>query len=548
MARALTGRGRWLTLGAAVTVGLVGEWISFGVQRPSDWLPDLTVGWSCIGVGLLTAAKRPDSRIGQLLAGVGFGWFIGNFSGVPFEPLAAVCAQFTLVHRAVLLQAALTVPTGRINGRPQLAAIAIGYIAWSVPATAGSTIATAIAGAPFAALATIDLLKAPRPKRQIAAAGLAGTMMLGVVFVAESAVHLAVPSGSADIGVLLLNEGTIVVVVLGIMVATLYSSLLAGRVTDLMVEASLTRSGIVRNSLAEAIGDPSLQVGYWHGPSHGYLDAAGDQVEPAPRADARDVMRVDLDGRPAAVLIHDPAALESSSLTVAVRTATALAAANARLRSDVLDQLAEVRASRRRLVLAGDRARGRLERQIKQGPMRRAQTLATALLDAHVQAEARAEPATAQISRAREALERATKDLETVAIGLHPASVVEVGLQPSIRALTERSPIPIEVACHLDRLPEPIEIALYYACAEALTNVAKHAGASRASVALASAAAHVVLAIADDGVGGAEPGAGSGLRGISDRIEALGGHLRLTSEAGAGTQLFVEIPLPAPTA
>jgi signal transduction histidine kinase len=139
----------------------------------------------------------------------------------------------------------------------------------------------------------------------------------------------------------------------------------------------------------------------------------------------------------------------------------------------------------------------------------------------------------------------ARHELREFAHGMHPAGLSEHGLVPALERLAERSPVPVDLRGDVRWLPDPIEAALFFVCSEALANAAKHAAASRISVDVLHDAGRIVLQVTDDGVGGADPARGTGLRGLADRIHALGGHLRVESPAGAGTRLEVEIPLAA---
>jgi signal transduction histidine kinase len=148
------------------------------------------------------------------------------------------------------------------------------------------------------------------------------------------------------------------------------------------------------------------------------------------------------------------------------------------------------------------------------------------------------------LSRAAEGLTSVLGELREISHGLHPAILSEGGLEPALRALRRRSAIPVELDLHPKRrLPGRVEVAAYYVVSEALTNAAKHARASVVNVELDTHDAILQLAIRDDGIGGADPDQGSGLVGLSDRIEALGGTLQVTSPAGKGTTLLIEVPL-----
>ena len=148
------------------------------------------------------------------------------------------------------------------------------------------------------------------------------------------------------------------------------------------------------------------------------------------------------------------------------------------------------------------------------------------------------------MSRVADGLASVFDELREIARGIHPAILSEGGLEPALKALCRRSAVPVALDVHADRrLPEPVEIAAYYVVSEALTNTAKHAHASVVHVEIDSHDAILRLAIRDDGIGGADPGQGSGLVGLGDRIEALGGTLQITSPAGSGTTLHIEVPV-----
>jgi signal transduction histidine kinase len=206
--------------------------------------------------------------------------------------------------------------------------------------------------------------------------------------------------------------------------------------------------------------------------------------------------------------------------------------------SDARTQLA---ASRARVVAAADEARRRVERNLHDGTQQRLVTLA--LERRAAREEAPAELA-ARLERIEDGIRDVLEEVREIARGLHPAILSEGGLEPALKSLARRSGLPVDLDLHVDgRLPEPVEVAAYYVVSEALTNAAKHAGATGASVGLDRHNGALRVSIRDDGVGGADPSRGSGLVGLSDRVEALGGHLEVASESGSGTSIVVEIPV-----
>ena len=204
----------------------------------------------------------------------------------------------------------------------------------------------------------------------------------------------------------------------------------------------------------------------------------------------------------------------------------------------------EIRASRARIVQAEADARRQLERNLHDGAQQRLVALSVALRLAESKLAQDLDGAAALLDGAREELALALEELRELARGIHPAVLTDRGLGPALEALAGRAPIPVELSAPEERLPPAVEAAAYYVVAEALTNVAKYGQADSARVAVAAVNGTVTVTVSDDGVGGADPASGSGLRGLADRIEALEGRLEVTSPRGVGTTVSAEIPLP----
>jgi signal transduction histidine kinase len=230
-----------------------------------------------------------------------------------------------------------------------------------------------------------------------------------------------------------------------------------------------------------------------------------------------------------------PTDTESRIADFAELVATAIANAEGR---------AELAASRARVVAAADETRRRIERDLHDGIQQRLVSLGLELRAAQATVPAQLGELEDVLSRVAEGLASVFDELREISRGIHPAILSEGGLEPALTALRRRSAIRVELDLHAERrLPEPVEVAAYYVVSEALTNATKHAHASIVNVELDAHDAIMQLAIRDDGVGGADPRRGSGLVGLSDRIEALGGTLQVTSPAGKGTTLQIEVPL-----
>jgi len=204
----------------------------------------------------------------------------------------------------------------------------------------------------------------------------------------------------------------------------------------------------------------------------------------------------------------------------------------------------ELRASRARIVAAGDDARRKLERNLHDGAQQRLVALSVSLRLAESRLAEDPARAAGMLAAARGELTHALEDLRELARGIHPAILTDRGLEPAIEALVARTPVPVELEVSSESLPAAVEAASYYVVAEALTNVVKYAGATAARVRIARNDGCVVIEVSDDGAGGADPAQGSGLRGLSDRVAALDGTLSVASPDGGGTAVRAEIPVP----
>jgi len=206
-------------------------------------------------------------------------------------------------------------------------------------------------------------------------------------------------------------------------------------------------------------------------------------------------------------------------------------------------RVADLRDARQRIIAAADAERQRIERDLHDGAQQRLVALATMLSLAEARFKTDPDRAAELVTRAREEAELAVKELRDLAHGIHPAVLSDLGLAAALDALASRAPVPVRITAVSDSpLPQPVEAAAYYVTAEALTNVAKYARASECTICLTFEDARVRLEVRDDGVGGADPAAGTGLRGLRDRVEALDGSFEIDSTPGAGTAVIVEMP------
>ncbi|HEV2772343.1 MAG TPA: histidine kinase [Thermoleophilaceae bacterium] len=223
--------------------------------------------------------------------------------------------------------------------------------------------------------------------------------------------------------------------------------------------------------------------------------------------------------------------------------ATALSRENERLGVELRARLKELHASRARIVEAGDEARRRLERDLHDGAQQQFVVVALQMRLLVSQLERSAPEAAPLVQSALEELQAAIDGLREVARGIHPAVLSERGLVRAVEALIARMPMPVELSeAPEERLPEPVEAALYYAISESLTNVCKHVGESAVSVSIGRCDGRAWAQVQDDGIGGASPADGSGLSGLKDRVEALNGTFEVESPPGGGTTVRAELP------
>jgi signal transduction histidine kinase len=330
------------------------------------------------------------------------------------------------------------------------------------------------------------------------------------------------------------------------LVGLLRSQLHRGVVAELVVElAGHPTPGAVQAALSRALGDPSLDLAFWLPADHRYVDTEGHAVDLGSLPDARMVTVVEDEGRPVAALVHDPSLLDESGTVQACAAAAQLALENARLQAELLAQLGEVRASRARIVSAGDAARRRIERDLHDGAQQRLLGIRLSLRVARGTLDGERDDLDRLLSEAEAELAGTLEDLRALARGIHPAVLTEEGLAAAVEALARRASVPVTIVALPDRrLPAPVEAAAYYVAAEALANVTKHARATAVTVSVMPTQDSLVIDIRDDGAGGARPTAGGGLVGLQDRVAALDGTLRVEGQPGAGTCVHAEIPLP----
>jgi signal transduction histidine kinase len=536
----------------------------------------LLVGWSFVGSGLVVWRQRSENRLGPVMVLTGFAWF-ASFLTDASQPLLFTAG--TLVQSVYLVGFAyviLSFPSGRLQSRPERLVIAAAIGLTTPVELAAMTVARSpsvlCSGCPRNVLEVTrsDMLaNGILQGQRIAAVGVtAMTLMLlvrrwraasgphrrGVAPVlwcgAATLVALAVsigndvgggPLGQAPKWVLFLSLATLPIAVMSVL---LHRRLARGAVAGLVVELGVRGAGTdLRAALARALADPSLQLAYWFPERARYVDGDGRPVELPGAGDDREVTVVERGGQPIAAVIHDAALLDNAELVDSVCAAAALSIENERLQAELRARVVELQASRARLVEATEDERRRIERDLHDGTQQRLVSIAMSLglLDAKLPLDAaEAKPL---VREARMALSQALADLRDLTQGIYPTVLSERGLRAALDELCRQSALPALVECTLvERLPSAIETAAYFIVSEAITNAAKHSHATEVTAVVTYADRVLRIEVADDGIGGARPSGGTGLRGLTDRAEALGGTLTLTSPPGRGTRLRVRLP------
>ena len=545
-----------LAFGLAVVAIILGS--DHVDDRGVDAALALLVGWSFVGTGLFAWWRRPANRTGLLMVAAGFAWFVSKLSASDDDLLFTIGIALDALFVAVVGHLLLAFPVGRLRNRLDRGIAIAAYVTVTVlqvpsllfeepgeprnllivePNQALSDALDVLqyvvaVGLGLAALAI--LARRPRGPAFTPVAWTGGVAFV-VFLVAKGFDAAGSPSDVLD----WLSEALVALVPFGFLAGLLRSRLAQGAaVSELIARlGDAPEEGVLRAALADALGDPTLALAYWLPESERFVDAQGRPV----RVGGPGWTSVDVGGRRIAAIAHDPALSDEPQLVRAAGAAAALALENQRLSAALRARIEELHASRARIVEAADAERRRLERDLHDGAQSRLVALALKLRLAQRKVEPGSDAAVLLEESSAE-LQQSLDELRELARGIHPAILTDRGLEPALRALADRAPVPVSLAVAEGSLPPPVEIAVYFVVSEALTNVAKYAQASSASVVVRRADGRVVVEVADDGVGGADADAGSGLRGLGDRVGALDGRVSVVSPPGEGTTLRAEIP------
>ncbi|MDZ8172295.1 sensor histidine kinase [Microbacterium xanthum] len=495
--------------------------------------------------------RRPANAIGVLLVWGGVALTAANLANAPVAALAALGDVFATAVLAVIVHLLLAFPTGRLNGAvPRVLAGAAYAIAILVPlpslvlGTGAEAVAIVQSAAGLvlmiatAALLAVRLRGADRRARRV----LLPLYTYGIVAVpALVALPSLLPSDQA-----VLRAGLQLLLLLGVPIAFLIGVLAGGfaatrELADLGERLSTTTpgDGSLSDAVAETLGDPSLRVLLRSG--EGLVDEDGDPARVSAHPD-RGVVDVDVDGRTVGAIEYDRRSEIDEARVRRAGRIIAVAIDRARLSAELRQSRREVMASRIRIVEAADRERFRIARDLHDGLQAR-----LVLLGVEAQQIAHAGEVSAEVAEAATALRRriddAAGDLRRLVHDVLPMPLMEGGVIPAVEDLVDRMPIPTTLSAHVEpgALPDATGTTAYFVVAETLANAIKHADAERATVTLSQDGPTLHITVVDDGAGGADAN-GRGLRGLADRVDAIGGAWFLSSPAGGGTRVEVRLP------
>jgi signal transduction histidine kinase len=576
------GRALWALAGAGLVLGVAalalivanddldfrGFWAGGGVA----------IGWSFIGVGLFAWRRRPDNRVGMLMVGTGFGWLVAGLGLSDVDLLFTLGKVLGSVYLAFFLHLLLAFPSGRLQSRLERRIVTAAYVLTTAGMLPLYLFADPVQLECEECADNLLLVDSNEDLYNVIGGvlNLAGAVLVGAVLfilvrrwrrATPGQRRFLVPVYSAGVAVTIVLIGVVIVqtsgsvnvetldvVVLATLIpfglvpymflATLIRARMieSGAVGELIARMGETpRRGALRDEIARALGDPTIDLVFWLPDDGRFVDARGRRVDLPEPGSGRGVTMVEREGARVAAIVHDSLVIDEELRAIAA--AASIALENERLDAELRAKVEELRASRSRMLRVGLEERRRLERDLHDGAQQRLVSMALNMRLARDRL--RDDPAAAErlLDGAGAELDSALEELRELARGIHPAVLSDRGLGPALETLAHRAPVPVELNGGADeRLPEAIELAAYFVVAEALTNVAKYADATHAMVNVERDDGRLVVEVADDGVGGANPDNGSGLRGLADRLAVIEGRLEVESPPGGGTRIRARIP------
>jgi signal transduction histidine kinase len=574
-------RKRFLLALAALAAGLAVAWLMLtnDARRATatDVFLTLGIGWSFVASGLVAWQLRPSNAIGPVMIATGFLRFAAALDWSQDPLFFSIGLSLEPAYLVGLAYVLLAFPGGRLVSLVErllfgvfVAAGGPLHVAWLMFEVHDRHVLCAdCSGYVFGVVEAEPVARVFEVTHEVIGV-LAGVLVLGVLIDrwrrASAPLRFAIApilwAGAAAVVAILFwmitalveaplagapqktMEFMLGVVAVAFLVGVARTRLAHSAVADLVVEmGEVSAPAVLRDSLARTLRDPSLEVAYWLEDADRYVDARGRLVVLPVEDETRAVTMIEREGRRIAALVHDPALREDEHLVESVCAAAALELDNERLQAELRARLEEVEASRARIVEAAMTERRRIERDLHDGAQQRLVSVAMSLGLAESKVATEPEAAVTFVREAKGRLADALVELRDLSQGIHPGILTERGLCAALAELAQRVDMRVVLDVSVsERLPERVEEAGYYVVSEALTNVVKHAQATHARVQVDHLDGVAVMRVSDDGTGGADSTRGSGLRGLRDRVEALGGRLTVASPRGGGTLLEAQIP------
>ena len=518
-------RGR-IIRGIALAIGSGLAWLEWQASPNADRSVlafDVAVGLTFVGAAVITLGMPTARRIAYLELAAGVAWFAGALL-----PVASGVYLGFVVHLLVAY------PIGRLERPLQRAVVAAGYlvalITWPLGLAGVENLL--LAAVAVTSLVGVSATDGPLRRGRIGAAVVAATMAAALALVA-----VGLEAGSFDFTTARkLSAAVLILSTAALALDMGWGGWSSDALTRLVIDLGDRAEGsTLRDRLASALDDPTLVIGYELDESGAYVDDDGRLVQLPGPGSGRVAVPLRVAGHDVGVLVRDERWPIDPILADGVAAAAELALGNARLHAATRRQMADLEASRGRLIAAAEAERQRIRRELDGGALRRLRRVRDELT------------ASMALGTEREPLldhaSSVMRQLAELSDGLGPASALASGLGPALTRLAAESRVRAVADCRVGRLPPLVEATAFFVCSEGLANVAKHAQATRVSIRATERDGRLVIEVADDGIGGATPSPGSGLDGLRQRVETTGGRLTIEDRREGGTRLLAELPI-----
>ena len=518
--------------------------------------------------GLIAWRRWPLSRLGPLMLAAGGAIFCSSLASASVPLVFTLGLVFDLVPAVLFLHVFLAFPSGRLESRVDRLLIGTGYFAAVGLHVVGMMLGgfgpdnlLEVVNEPSASAALLDVqlmilcavmlggiaVLASRRRARARPLRRSAALLVDSFYIALLAVAALFFTGAFFVGDFFFSLQKVSLFLMGLAPIAFLAALVGARLATTAVAGLVVELRAdpppedLQGPISRALGDPTLELAYWIPKAEAWADANGRLRPGFGDQPGRALTVIEHESGKIAALAHDSSLDEEPELVEAVSAAAGIALENAQLQAELRARLEQLEESRGRVIDAGRQERKRMERDLHDGAQQRLVSLAIEmnLLQANLDGPGAAE----SLERMRTEVDASLEELRELARGLHPAVLTSRGLPAALKSLAGRATVPVDLQVDLtDRLSEPVEVAAYYIVSESLTNVDKHARASLATVEVTRVNGRLAVDVMDDGVGGASASTGSGLSGLRDRVDSLGGTLVISGVDAGGTRVHAEVP------